>query len=208
MTKINVSTGAVKEFECDEMTVTFNVAVKEADSGKAAAVGKEQVEKLLAALEEKASIKPENMAFEDENVVESRFEDDSKKRFTFEKSFSFSAKADMAVVGALTDIVKGLKYAEYDVDFFLSENDAKKDEVLAAATENSRRKAEIIAKSLGLKITGIGKVNFGGRGSYSVQELQQEQIMTVGVKPKGRAALVALPKRRIESSVDITWLAE
>lgn len=203
MTKIKVNAGAAKEFDCDKMTVTFTISVKDDDSGKAAAVGKEQTEKLLAALEERASIKPENIVFDGENVGNSYYRED--KDFSFTKTLEFSAKADMALVSALADIAKDLKYVGYDVDFSLSDRHAKEDEALAAATENSRRKAEAIAKGLGLKITGIDEVSFGG-GMYFMCE--QEKLMTLSAEPQGRSALVALPKEKVESSVDITWLAE
>ena len=203
MTKINVSAGAAKEFDCDKMTVTFAVSVHDKESTRAAAVGKEQTEKLLAALEEKASIKPEDIVFERENVSNSYYRED--RDFSFTKKLEFSAKADMALVSILADIEKDLKYVGYDVDFSLSDRHAKEDEALAAATENSRRKAEAIAKGLGLKITGIDEVSFGG-GMYFMCE--QEKLMTLSAEPQGRSALVALPKEKVESNIDITWMAE
>ena len=203
MTKIKVSTSAAKEFDCDKMTVTFTVAVHENDSTTAAEVGKEQTEKLLAALEEKFSIKPEDIVFERENVGSSYYREN--KDYSYTKKLEFSAKADMAVVSALADIAKELKYVGYDVDFSLSDRKAKEDEVLAAATEDSRKKAEIIAKGLGLKIIGIGKVSFGGE---MLCLCEQAKFMALSEEPQGRSALVALPKEKVESSVDITWLAE
>ena len=203
MTKIKVSTSAAKEFDCDKMTVTFTVAVHDNDSTIAAKAGKEQTEKLLAALEEKVSIKPEDIVFERENVGSSYYRENNGCSYT--KKLEFSAKADMALVSNLADIAKELKYVGYDVDFSLLDRKAKEDEVLASATEDSRKKAEIIAKGLGLKITGIDEVSFGGE---MVCLCEQASPMALSAQPQGRSAMVALPKEKIESSVEITWLAE
>ncbi len=154
---INVSMSATEMLPAD--LVIFNIHINaEADTPQEAFKQHKTREAALARMLKQFKIKEENITYEPISISK-RYRDSSKTSVTRQSvtvtfdDFSLYEKIQIGLIDSGFDSFNG--------QFSSSKLQESKDGVLVKAIEAAREKAEIIAKSAGVKLGGVRNVNYG-----------------------------------------------
>ena len=145
---------------------------------------------------------------------------DEKKNNGSDKSFDISVSGsksllldsplNMKVINGIQDVIKENKMdASFSVSFYLSDTEELHRELLKEAIEDSRKKAEIIAESVGEKVIGIEEAQNGERIMGSIKKRGGEEnyydIMTIFSRRKSLSAELAALQTEEKEIIEIVW---
>ena len=205
MGKIKINGRAKKEFKADIMKVDISIATEGETAASAINKGKKETEKLLQLLVD-LRFELSKVSMENDHVSNpSRYNDD--KCYHFEKEISFTSSANLALLESISDgIIRNEINATYDETFCLSNIESAKKSVLQDALLDSKKKAEIIAETLGQKVVGIESAKCD---EYEEEDLE-EKIHYLREMPAGSslATMLSPDTISVDKSIDVTWIIE
>ena len=209
MGNLKLRGNAKREFTADLMEVTVSVSTDGETAAYAIKKGKKETEKILKLLVELGA-DLSRVIMTNENVSEpSRYSDDGF--YTFQKSISFMTQADLDLLERLScGIIEREIDATYRERFCLSNAENVSKQVLQEALLDSRKKAEVMAETLGQKITGVESVkcdeyNDDDEDAEIRYCLCSEQESEIG----GSLATQLSPGTiTVEKHVDVSWIVE
>lgn len=206
MGRIKMSGNATTEFDADYYEFHVNVSATNENSGYSVSKGRRITESILRMLNEKIGIDIKNITLESEknNVI---YRED--KVYNFEKKFFFCYKADNGITETITELLEDMSGVTYNIEFRLDDKSEKEQLVMSAAVNNSREKAEKLAKALGSCITGFEEIQY--RFSESADDYELCDIFSTtspNNSPKSLAADLKNPKIKISKSVEIIWITD
>lgn len=196
------------EFEPDYYEFHITVSTTNENSGYSVSEGRRITESILRMLNEKIGIDIKNITLEKEktNVT---YDNNNNKAYAFEKKFFFCYKADNSITETITELLEDMSGVTYDIEFRLNNKSEKEQLVMSTAVNNSKEKAEKLAKALGSRITGFEEIKH--RFSESTDELELCDVfrsISPNASPKPLAADLKNPKIKISKSVDIIWTTD
>lgn len=202
MSKLSVKGTADMDFTVDLFIVTITIRATAPSTGEVIQSGKKKTEQFLATMQDKLGIEPSCFKLESDSVKE---EYNNKNTYSYTKKLSLEIKADLAALSQITSLLGELNNVEYNVDFDFSDEDEKVKQVIDAAINNSREKAELIASSLGKTIQGVDEINFdtpyGGKYRSLAKSICIEDIPDLETMLKN-------PTKTITKSIYIDWIIE
>lgn len=147
---------AKKTVNYDVAVINIEFVATEKTSFTASAKVMEYCEMFLGEIE-KAGMNPAIFTLEDDTVSEENYRDDDKIEAT--RNIQVKVPFKMEIINAIRDILDYEKYDfHFNLDYELSNEDELKDELLKEALLDSKKKAEQLAETLGMKVKGIESV--------------------------------------------------
>lgn len=205
MGKIKINGSAKKEFKADVMRVDISISTAGETSASAINKGKKETEKVLQLLVD-LGFELSKVSMEKDRVSNpSRYDDD--KYYHFEKEISFTSSANLALLESISDgLIKHDINATYDETFYLSNIESAKKAVLQDALLDSKKKAEIIAETLGQKLVGIESAKCDEYREDTENEMlymccEQERSVSL-------ATMLSPDTISVDKSIDVTWIIE
>ncbi len=204
MSRIKVRGSSNTEYNAEILTTNITLRVTSSDSGKAVTLGKNKLESLLEAMEERLGLKAEHFSLERENVDRSY----NSKEYTFSKTITIKTDMSLKTAEDITDVLSGFSDIDYSFGYELKDVEAKENEVLGRAIKNSRLKAEAIAECTGQTIVGAEEIRCEYPDDANEQGLDRLCCAVAGGSRSRRADKLSLPKIAVSKSVDIVWITE
>ncbi len=200
MGTLKVRGSAKRDFEIDRFIIKTRIKASDKSSGEAIALGKKRTDSFLGIMKDNLGIKPSDFVAEDYSVSQSY---GAEAEYRFSRCVSLRVQSDLSLVEEMTTLLESLSDVEYEIEFGLSGEQEKSQEVLSLAIADSRAKAEMIAKSLGLKIVGAENVEF----DYSENEYPNLRSFASCKAADSRSLASDLknPTRTISRSISIEW---
>lgn len=205
MGKIKINGSAKKEFRADIMKVDISISTEGETAASAINKGKKETEKILQLLVD-LGFELSKVSMENDHVSNpSRYDDD--KCYHFEKEISFTSSANLALLESISaGIIRDEINATYNETFCLSNFESAKKSVLQEALLDSKKKAEIIAETLGQKVVGIESAKCD---EYSDDVGDGIEYMCCEQERGGSLASMLSPDTiSVDKSIDVTWIIE
>lgn len=189
-------------FTVDIFIVSIKISVTAPSTGEVILLGKKKTEQFLVIMKDKLNIEPNCFQFEADSVQE---EYNNKNNYTYLKKLSLEINSDLSALSKITSLLAELSNVEYNVSFDFSDGAEKEKQVLNAAINNSREKAEIIASSLGKTIQGVDEINFetpyGGKIRNLAKSVCVDDVPDLETMLKN-------PTKTITKYIYIDWIIE
>lgn len=202
MSKLSVKGTADMEFTVDMFIVSITIRSTAPSSGEVILLGKKKTNQFLYVMNNKLNISPSDFEFCSESIEESRKD---PKTYSYYKRMRLEIKADLSVVSRITTLLEELSDVEYNVGFDFIDAESKEKQVINAAIDNSREKAELIASSLGKTIQGVDEINFdtpyGGKYRSIAKSVCVDDVPDLETMLKN-------PTKIITKSIYIDWIIE
>ena len=210
MGKIMVVGKAEREYEANECSINLEIEVSRQTSSEASKVSSEQCEALLSKLQDELGINPSSVEIHYDRIDKRSSYNSNEISYESKKSLWLHIPADMKLVNAIRHIIE----TEFDDVSFtalysVSNEAVLNKELFKEAIADSRAKADFLAESMGLKITGIDSANLSG--DEDVYDLTEEPVEIVRylMSAAGASSLSdQLKPNQVELSaeVKIVWL--
>lgn len=202
MGMLKVRGTAEMAFTVDILIIKITVYSTASSSGEVIQSGKKKTEKFLRLMKEKLDIEPNDFELETDSVSSSY---NSDKGYSYKKNLSLVVNADLSLLSKITSLLEDMSDVTYDVDFCLSDKASKEKQVIEAAINNSREKAEMIASSLGQKVLGVDEVSY--EHPSDVFTYNCAKAVTVEDRPD-MEAMLKNPTETITKHIYISWIIE
>lgn len=194
-------------FEPDYCKFYITVSANGETTGEAVIRGKKITEEILSLLNDKIGIDIKTITLKNEHTAE-QYSSQKGISYIFEKKFYFCCKADNHITEAITDLITDINGISYHIEYKLKNIHEKEQSVISEAVNDSREKAEKLARALNCKIKGFEEINCSAdrfRDAYEFSDI---------LKPlcdNGKKSLATeLQNKKIEISktVEIMWLTD
>ena len=210
MGKIMVVGKAEREYEANECSINLEIEVSRQTSSEASKVSSEQCEALLSKLQDELGINPSSIEIHYDRIDKRSSYKSNEISYESKKSLWLHIPADMKLVNAIRHIIEtGFDDVSFTALYSVSNEAALNKELFKEAIADSRAKADFLAESMGLKITGIDSANLSG--DEDVYDLTEEPVEIVRylMSAAGASSLSdQLKPNQVELSaeVKIVWL--
>lgn len=209
MGKLMITGKAEREVYYDvvELTVTFYNDDK--DSSDAIDTVIRQSEKFLSIIASNgADISKIRM---DDDSLERSSRYDDKKRSSARRSFCLRYAFDMKFINSISQMIRDENFnAEIDYDYLLSNKEEIHKELLKEALEDSRKKAEMIAETVGEKITGIDEMKHESIAT-NIKYREFERGLSYMERYESESSYsdeLSSPVATETETVNVTWIIE
>ena len=202
MSRLSVTGTAEIDFPVDIFKVTVTIRANAPSSGEVIQSGKKKTEQFLALMQKNLGIEPDRFQLDSDSVNEDY---SSRNSYNYTKRITLDMKAELSALSKLTSLLEELSNVEYDVAFYLSDEADKEKQVIDAAINNSREKAEMIASSLGKKIQGVEEIRFEQPSDARYRALAKAACAD---GCNSLETMLKLPTKTISKSIYIDWIME
>lgn len=209
MGKLMITGKAEREVYYDvvELTVTFYNDDK--NSSDAIDTTIRQSEKFLSIIASNgADISKIRM---DDDSLERSSRYDDKRRSSARRSFTLRTAFDMKFINSISQIIRNENFnAEIDYDYLLSNKEEIHKELLKEALEDSRKKAEMIAETVGEKITGIDEMKHESIAT-NIKYREFERGLSYMERYESESSYsdeLSSPVATETETVNVTWIIE
>ena len=214
MGKIMVVGRVEREYTPDICRIILGIEVIRKSTSEASDVSSEQCEQILSKLQNNLGIAPDSIEIISDSIdKQSRYNSDEIK-YESKKSLCLYMPADTKNVNAIRALIEtGFDDVTFHAQYIISNESELKKELLKDAIADSRARAELLAESMGLKISGIDSADLSGDGDvYDLtEELESKKTgMYYAGRISERELSDQLKPRQIElsSKVKVVWLVE
>ena len=202
MGTIQVSCKAARKVECDLLEYTLTFTRTKGSVSLAIDAVEKDMEKTLEALKN-FGVAIEHIHVEKDSVDEGYSQKDTAV-FECERKVRFKIKANNAFTNRLMDILKNNQIsALVDTNYYYSEEQKLRKELLKEALQDSKSKAELLAGANQQTVVGIEKIEESGRYENPVD------FMCIGqekyTKRKSLSDQLGTKELNIEAEILVTW---
>ncbi len=202
MSRLKINGFAEMSFDTDIFDISITVKAFADTSGSALSDGKAKTEEFLSVMSEKLGISPKSFTLSSDSV--NRIYGDNQQ-YCYTKEMTLRLESDLASVETVTDVLGGMENTEYRISYSLSDTASKEKLVLTEAIKDSRRKAELIAETLGQKITGLEEADF----EYAEEiQLMRSAPMLKANSCDSLASQLNNPVQTISKNISMVWISE
>ncbi len=210
-TKITVNGTGEMRVSADTAVISLGVNARDKDVLKAQQKVNETIAAIRTALVDQG-VKEENINTEFINIyVTYDYQNDQEQIAAYNASSTLAIKVtDMEKVGSLIDVTFAAGANTLNgISFSASDTEEAKIEALQKAVEDAKKKAEVLAQTAGLKITGIESISEDGVYSYeNNMGNAYAKGMDVVEAAAGAETVVQAAKLIVSATVGITFSAE
>ena len=210
MGKIMVVGKAEREYEANECSINLEIEVSRRIASEAWKISIEQCELLLSKVQDELGINPRSVEIHYDRIDKKSSYNSNDISYESKKSLWLYIPADMKLVNAIRHIIEtGFEDVSFTSMYSVSNEAALKKELFKEAIADSKAKADFLAESMGLKITGIDSANLSG--DDDVYDLTEEPVEIVRYKMRAAGSSTLsdqLKPNQVELSaeVKIVWL--
>lgn len=218
MGKIITRGTAVREVQYDKVLITLEFMAREAESRRAIKKVTEESEAFLKELEN-AGMDLSEIEAGANSVKKNNWNDDHTVDVT--RGFSFDLDYDLAILAGITEIIEDGSYSvNVDFDPYISHEEEIHRELMVEATQNARKKADLIAEATGSKVTGVERIKIEKDNDYIFDDVdwgvceQERGITSPGGSPHFLKAMemkyskIKIPSSVEKEEVSIEWTIE
>ena len=213
MGKIMVVGQAEHECPPDICRIYLDIEITRKTASEASNVCTERCEQLLKKLKEELGIEPSAIEqYSDEIRRESDY-DTNEINYESKKALCLYIPTNMRSVNTIRSIIgKGFEDVSFSTEYMVSNEAELSKKLLKEAIVDSRDRAELLAESMGLKVSGVDSANLSGQGD--VYDLTRESNKVFACCNKDVLRRQALSDQlkpeliKINSEVKIVWLVE
>ena len=213
MGKIMVVGQAEHEYPPDICRIYLDIEITRKTASEASNVCIERCEQLLKKLKEELGIDPSSIEqYSDEIRRESDY-DTNEINYESKKALCLYIPTNMRSVNTIRSIIgKGFEDVSFSTEYMVSNEAELSKKLLKEAIVDSRTRAELLAESMGLKVSGIDSANLSGQ--EDVYDLTRESNRVFACCNKDVLRRQALSDQlkpeliKINSEVKIVWLVE
>lgn len=205
MGKIKIKGMAKKEFLANVMKVDISISTDGETPASAINKGRKETENMLKLLHN-LGIELTDVSMESEEVSKPQnYNDDNM--YHYDKSIAFVTTANLATLELLAGGISESEInATYDEMFYLANIAEAKDEVLQQALQDAKKKAEILAKTLGQKVVGLESAKCD---EYEEEEFEHMvHCLREGKIKTSLASELSPDTIVVDKSVYTTWIIE
>lgn len=209
MGKITVMGKSEREIEVDIMEIIISFLANEDSAAEASKKVNAQCEHFLENLKNSDfDIKTVRMI--DENI--SQTYKNNVLIVSAEKVIAIKYKLDLGVANFILNIIQDNKYdVNYNITYEISNLQSIHEDLLKEAVNDSRKKAEMIAKTMDQKITGIDTANMRVFGACGASDDYYLDSMAIFEKRSSKTLLsdmLEAPKKTESESIEVVWIME
>ncbi len=206
MSVLKVNGSAKESFPADVFLLYITISVRRETSGEAIEAGKKETEAFLKLMRDEFGIEPGSFTLGKFDVGTSYAD---KNPYRFNRDISLTLDADPVALEKITMTLTEMSDISFSLGFSLSNESECADEVVKKAVEDSRNKAEVIARSLNMNIVGANDVRY----SYSSYDEPTERtrgilVKSITVEDDDLASKLKNAVVKISRTVEIEWIAK
>ena len=162
MGKIMVIGKAEQEYDADICNINIEIGSVRKKASEASQVSSEHCEALLSKLQE-LGIEPNSVEIQYDHIVEKSDYRSNETSYESKKSLWLHLPADMKMINAVRSIIEcGFEDVSFATIYSVSNEIDLNRELLKKAISDSRSRAELLASSMDLQITGVDSANLSG----------------------------------------------
>lgn len=178
MGKVLVLGKAEKKIAPDSCDITITLETKKNTSAAAAREISVMSEKLLSKLQNIGLDLKKIEIIQDSLSSESEYRSD-KMYFQAKKKIQIQTSAESSTVNTIKTVVEDEIYGvTYNITYFVSKESEIRKQLMKEAIMDSRKKADFLAESLGIKIVGVDSANLTGiEDVYDVSEDDETEVL-------------------------------
>ena len=222
MGKILVVGKAEREVDPDVCAINIEIKIRSKTSNEASRLSSERCERILAELAD-LGIKPGDIELGRDRIDTTGRYDSKETMYESEKDLTIRISNNMAMVNIIRDIIeKGYDNISFSVVRSVSNENKIYMELIKEAIKDSRKKAEFLAESIGVKIKGIHSANLSGdedvfdeaedeaedESDESGIDYMQISKMTKAGSAYGLSDQLKSTKVTLQREVRIVWLTD
>ena len=208
MGKITVMGNAKKDFMPDKCRVSLNITSRKRKASEASKAVGDQCELLLAKLKE-IGISPDALEISDDSIERHTAYDSDKITFESNRQITACMDADIKGVNVVRSIIEnGFDNVTLDTNYYLSNENELRKELLKDAIADARSKADLIAAAAGCSITGLISANAAEDpyGYHTLMEDDCRSIMVSGIdESRPLSNELTIDKIRLSAIVKVIW---
>lgn len=195
-------TGSAKEIvNADEVRYNIEFSNEEENYCKAISRTQEDVEKFLEEVE-KLGIKTSMVHLDDDSIEQGIY--DKEDYYRANRTLTFRCKMDVRLNNAILDIIANNDIiAKIDTSYYFSKEKEKSEELLRKALLNSKKKAELLAKTNNQRVVGIAKIEDSNSRYFEYNMLCDLQCYCGDTKR--RSDDLASKEIELSETIDVTW---
>lgn len=155
MGKLTITGRAEHEYQYDAMEITLNFSVQKSSTADALTAVLGQCEEFLAKVTSEG-LSMENIRIENDSTRRNQRYDSGSVSFAAERAIKIRVPFSMDYANYLLSVVSEKGYdAAISTEYLLTNREEIHNELIKEALSDSRKKAELIAQSMGVKVVGI-----------------------------------------------------
>ena len=209
MSKLVVKGKAEKEYVVDAMKVKLSFKGVAESTAEAIKKVNEAFNTFLKELIAN-NIDISNFTIEEIRISPSSYSS-GDKGVTARREIKINTNANIKLCAYFVSLIKNYDFTcDFDVSFFISDTNQIRKELLEAAMNDSKVKAETLAKSVGKTIIGIKDICNSDYSHRSIKKSITVDNVELPVFAVGDDLVseLALPTRSEDEEVEVTWLVE
>lgn len=209
MSEIKVIGRARREFEPDICVVTLGVYAFGTSASEVSSKVTAETERLLTDLQG-VGLDLKSLELNEDQVSRNYYQRDTKEEYESKRKIRFKTPVNIKLINEIRAIINsGYHRVSLETQYYVKKEEALRAQVLNSAIEDSRMKAEVLAKSMGYRITGIYNANLSGKFDYSNDIDDENTIgMGLGAGEGHPSELLKPPMIEFSAEVNINWLME
>ena len=213
MGKITVVGQAEHEYSPDICMIDMEVRITRKTASEASIACTARCEQLLKKLKEELGIDPSSIEQYSDRISRESDYHSNEVYYESRKSMCLYIPTNMRIVNTIRSIIgMGFEDVSFSTNYMVSNEEELNKELLKEAIANSRAKAELLAESMGLKITGVDSADLSGKEDvYDLTEESERGLVRYKMSADGANSFSdQLKPEQIElsSKVKIVWLVE
>ncbi len=206
MGKLTINGYAKHEYSYDSMKITIGFNAYETTTTLALEKVMNQCEEFLAILAD-YGVRTEDITL-GENSVETNYDDDENTADALREIIIHTA-FDMKFINAIMSLIKDKGYdADIDFDYKITNLEKIHQNLLKEAMLDSKRKATLIAESVGQKVVGIDSVDSTYTSRNTMDLMTCEKYRLMEDKQFAYSNKLKSPVTTESENITVTWLVE
>lgn len=206
MGTLTINGYAKHEYSYDSMKITIGFNAYETTTTLALEKVMNQCEEFLAVLAD-YGVKTEDITL-GENSVENNYDDDENAADALREIIIHTA-FDMKFINAIMSLIKDKGYdADIDFDYKISNLEKIHENLLKEAMLDSKRKATLIAESVGQKVVGIDSADSTYTSHNTMDWMTCEKYRLMEDEQFAYSNKLKSPVTTESENITVTWLVE
>ena len=208
MGKLSITGKAAREFAYDQMELTVSFRVHERTVAIALKKVLAQCEDFLTVLKNDG-IDTKDIRIDENSLTQRFYSDGFQAEAT--RDLTIRVPFDMKFANYVQSLIEEQAYdADFEVEYYLSNESALRKGLIKEALADSREKAELIAEAMAQKIIGVKSMEIEDDYHDDGLMIHECELLVGGFEPK-RLALsneLQAPLKQLAAAVEVVWLIE
>ncbi len=212
MGKLTITGRAEHEYPYDAMEITLNFSVQKSSTANALTAVLGQCEEFLAKVTAEG-LSMENIRIENDSTRRNQRYDRGSVSYAAERTIKIRVPFSMDYANYLLSVVSEKGYdAAISTEYLLTNREEIHSELIKEALSDSRKKAELIAQSMGIKVAGLDTASIcASHDNFAMLRASMAQEQERGVASPQSLSLssqLGSPVTKESETVEAVWIIE